>query len=163
MAHLAGRLWRYRSRVAIAVPPPPGPSARSENMRSNRRRDTGPERRVRSLLHRRGLRYRVDLPIHAGCRGPVRPDIVFSREKLAVFVDGCFWHGCPDHGHVPASNAAYWEPKLARNVQRDHEHDQALEAAGWGVLRVWEHTPSEEAARLIQTRLEERRALLLSD
>jgi DNA mismatch endonuclease (patch repair protein) len=86
-------------------------------MRANRRRDTGPERRIRSLLHQRGLRYRVDYRV-GHRRGAPRPDIAFTRLKLAVFIDGCFWHGCPEHGRVPATNGAYWGPKLARNAER---------------------------------------------
>lgn len=114
-------------------------------MASNRRRDTVPEVRLRSALHRRGLRFRVDMPIPARDRRPIRPDIVFTQSRLAVFVDGCFWHGCPDHGSSPRANADYWVPKLARNKQRDVEADRLLRLAGWSVLRVWEHVPIAEA------------------
>jgi DNA mismatch endonuclease (patch repair protein) len=114
-------------------------------MRANRRRDTSPERQVRSLLHRAGLRFRVDLPIDTGGR-KVRPDIVFTARHLAVFIDGCFWHGCPEHGRIPKTNAAYWEPKIGRNQQRDEQQRRNLEGAGWDVVRIWEHVAPEEAA-----------------
>jgi DNA mismatch endonuclease (patch repair protein) len=114
-------------------------------MRANRRRDTAPERRIRSLLHRRGLRFRVDYRVGQE-RGSARPDIAFTRLKLAVFIDGCFWHGCPEHGRVPATNSAYWAPKLARNAERDRENDDLLRASGWRVLRLWEHTEPHAAA-----------------
>lgn len=113
-------------------------------MISNRRRDTSPELALRRLLHRQGLRYRVDYSPTGNLRR--RADIVFTRRKLAVFVDGCFWHSCPLHGTAPKSNAGYWLPKLARNVERDRETDQELETAGWTVLRFWEHRPPDECA-----------------
>jgi DNA mismatch endonuclease (patch repair protein) len=120
-------------------------------MRANRRRDTEPERRVRRRLHAGGLRFRVDLPIPVGDGRPVRPDIVFTRARLAVFVDGCFWHGCPEHGRRPeVKNRHYWGPKIARNVERDHEHKRALADAGWTVLRFWEHESPEAVALEIQ-------------
>jgi DNA mismatch endonuclease (patch repair protein) len=101
-------------------------------MAAIRRRDTGPERAVRSLLHARGLRYRVDLPIRLAGHRPIRPDIVFTRQRVAVFIDGCFWHGCPEHGQRPGiRNGAYWSPKIAGNAERDQRHTAALEAAGW--------------------------------
>jgi DNA mismatch endonuclease (patch repair protein) len=79
-----------------------------------------------------------------------RPDLVFTRRKLVVFVDGCFWHGCPVHGRAPKSNQAYWVPKLERNARRDRLIDELLAASGWEVLRVWEHTPPEDAAAMIE-------------
>jgi DNA mismatch endonuclease, patch repair protein len=113
-------------------------------MAAIRRRDTGPEREVRSLLHAAGLRFRVDLPIRLDGHRPIRPDIVFSRCRIAVFVDGCFWHGCPEHGQRPGiRNGHYWAPKLAGNVERDRRHVEALEGAGWRVLRFWAHEPVE--------------------
>jgi DNA mismatch endonuclease, patch repair protein len=125
-------------------PHPSSPSATAV-MRGNRRADTRPERAIRSLLHAAGLRFRkdhrVDVP---GAR--VRPDIVFTRRRLAVFVDGCFWHRCPRHGVSPSHNPAYWGPKLDRNVQRDRRVDAALREAGWTVLRIWEHQAPDTAA-----------------
>jgi len=107
-------------------------------MKGIRRRDTAPERALRSELHRRGLRFRVDAPVSVEGRSP-RPDVIFPRHRVAVFVDGCFWHGCPDHSAAPRQNQAYWGPKIARNIERDEEHDAKLEAAGWTVIRVWAH------------------------
>jgi DNA mismatch endonuclease (patch repair protein) len=107
-------------------------------MRRNPRRDTGPELAVRSELHRRGLRFRKDLPLRVPGR-VVRPDVAFTRARLAVFIDGCFWHRCPQHGNVPRANGDYWRPKLERNVARDRAVDAALCEAGWRVLRAWEH------------------------
>lgn len=106
-------------------------------MAAIRRVDTKPELALRSALHARGLRYRKDLRLDLSVR--VRPDIVFTRARVAVFVDGCFWHACPDHATRPASNAGFWTTKLARNVQRDREQDAALTDAGWTVVRAWEH------------------------
>jgi DNA mismatch endonuclease (patch repair protein) len=121
----------------------------SRRMRANRRRDTKPERALRSALHRRGLRFRKDLPIRAGGR-LVRPDVVFTRQRVAVFLDGCYWHSCPIHGTSPTRNSSYWDAKLRGNVERDHLVNQALSEAGWEVIRVWEHEHPEEAASLIE-------------
>ncbi len=132
--------------MPIKVPPSPGPSERTANMRANRRRDTGPERELRSALHALGLRFRVDLPVVADGRRP-RPDVAFTRARLAVFVDGCFWHGCPEHAAVPTKNARYWSSKIARNIERDREQTRALEAAGWKVVRVWEHEDMSATAK----------------
>lgn len=114
-------------------------------MSRNRRRDTKPELLVRRLLHARGARYRVDFRITAGDIA-VKPDIVFTRRRLAVFVDGCFWHCCPQHGNIPARNQSYWIPKLERNQMRDRAVTTVLEAAGWTVVRAWEHEPAAEVA-----------------
>lgn len=116
--------------------------------RANRRADTGPEVRLRSILHRRGYRFRKNALIRLP-ELSVRPDIVFMRVKIAVFVDGCFWHCCPEHGSRPRSNPDYWEPKLAGNVQRDRLVDAQLEAAGWRGVRLWEHVEPAEGADLV--------------
>jgi DNA mismatch endonuclease (patch repair protein) len=131
--------------------PSPTSPAVTAVMRGNRRADTAPERQVRSLLHANGYRYRTDHRLDVpGAR--VRPDIVFTRRRLAVFIDGCFWHRCPEHGTSPRANTHYWGPKLERNIARDQRVDQALRAAGWTVLRIWEHVaPAEAAARIIAT------------
>jgi DNA mismatch endonuclease (patch repair protein) len=118
-------------------------------MRANRRKDTGPERQVRKLLHARGLRYRVDLPVKLGSSRPIRPDIVFTRVRLAIFIDGCFWHGCPDHKGRPRTNAHYWGPKLDGNTARDRQQTDALTEAGWQVLRFWEHEDPRAVAHAI--------------
>lgn len=92
-------------------------------------------------------------PAHRPRRREARPDIVFTRARVAVFVDGCFWHCCPVHGNAPEKNSTYWAPKLARNVQRDREYDLALEEAGWTVIRVWEHEPVEIAVAMVRAAL----------
>lgn len=122
-------------------------------MQGNRRRDTGPERRLRSALHARGFRFRIDHPIELGGRR-VRPDIVFTRQRVAVFVDGCFWHACPQHGTQPRTHAPYWSQKLARNVARDRRVDADLESSGWRVVRVWEHEAPEAAAAIVVAALD---------
>ncbi len=119
-------------------------------MRRNKRRDTRAEALVRSELHRLGLRFRKDFPLRVEGR-LVRPDVVFTRSKLAVFVDGCFWHSCPVHGTQPRANSDYWGPKLALNVRRDGEVDAALIAAEWRILRFWEHEcPAASAERIAE-------------
>ena len=136
------------------------PWASSEAIRKtmigNKRRDTIPELAVRRLLHARGLRYRVDLAPLKGYRR--RADVVFTRSKVAIFIDGCFWHGCAIHYRVPGTNAGYWEPKIARNVERDAETTVALIAAGWRVLRYWEHQRPAEIVEDIVLELEARLA-----
>jgi DNA mismatch endonuclease, patch repair protein len=117
-------------------------------MAAVRRTDTKLEVRVRSMVHRRGLRYRKDYPVRVAGH-LVRPDIAFTRAKVAVFIDGCFWHLCPDHGQIPASNTAFWKDKLERNAARDLEQTRALESAGWTVLRIWEHVSIEDAVQSI--------------
>jgi DNA mismatch endonuclease (patch repair protein) len=121
-------------------------------MKSNRRRDTSPEKKLRSALHAAGWRFRVDLAI-AVAGGRVRPDLAFTRRRVAVFVDGCFWHCCPEHGKPPLSHTSYWGPKLARNVERDRADTQRLCAAGWRVVRLWEHVPLEDAVAAVESEL----------
>lgn len=118
-------------------------------MLGNRRRDTTPELRLRRELHRRGLRYRVDIPVRAG-DVLTRPDLVFTRARVAVFVDGCFWHRCPEHGLDPRANRAYWKPKLEANVARDARANAALTQGGWFVVRIWEHEDVGEAAARVE-------------
>lgn len=100
-------------------------------------RDTAPEVAVRKLLHAAGLRYRVNFPVPGMPRRSI--DIAFSRAKVAVFLDGCFWHGCPKHATHPKSNAEWWRTKLTKNIARDRETTEHLESQGWIVLRFWEH------------------------
>jgi DNA mismatch endonuclease (patch repair protein) len=118
--------------------------------------DTGPELALRSALHRLGLRYQVHrYPIPALRR---QADIVFPRQRVAVFVDGCFWHGCEQHGRRKHDvNGWYWPSKIARNRARDEDTTQRLTAEGWAVIRIWEHEQPEMAARLIQGLVQERR------
>lgn len=124
-------------------------------MQANQRTGTTPELRLRSALHATGLRFRVDYRIQTEA-GRVRPDIAFTRRKVAVFVDGCFWHGCPEHGVSPKTNTSYWGPKLRRNVERDRHNRSMLQDAGWTVIRIWEHVPTDEAVRLVADALASR-------
>ena len=131
-----------------AVPSSP---AVSERMTRARRENTGPERALRSVLHRRGYRFRVHRPVPGAARRKV--DIVFPVEKLAVFVDGCFWHACPEHATWPSANAAFWRRKLERNAERDRETDARLTASGWTVVRIWEHESVDEACDRVEETL----------
>lgn len=116
-------------------------------MKRQGRRDTRPELAIRSALHRAGLRFRVDYRL-PGLRR--RGDIAFPAKRLVVFVDGCFWHGCPEHGTWPKENADWWRAKIEANVARDRDTDARLVQDGWFVLRVWEHeVPDEAVARLL--------------
>ncbi|MFI9537439.1 very short patch repair endonuclease [Nocardia fusca] len=127
---------------------PPTDAATSARMSRQRRAHTAPELALRRELHRRGLRYFVDrAPIRGQRR---RADVVFPRRRIAVYVDGCFWHRCPDHATDPKNNAAWWAEKLAGNVARDRATDAALREAGWQVVRIWEHEDPVRAADRVQ-------------
>lgn len=130
-------------------------------MRANRRRDTSPEMAIRSALHACGLRFRVDLGLRLDGGRLIRPDLVFTRAKVAVFVDGCYWHGCPVHGRRPGGrNATYWGPKIERNRERDREQTLRLQLAGWSVIRIWEHEdPGLAVQRVIRQVAEARTAI----
>lgn len=117
-------------------------------MQANRGRDTGPELRLRSLLHASGMRFRVDQSLPFDRRR--RADIVFTKVRLYVFVDGCFWHGCPEHFVLPVTRRAFWSEKITGNRERDRDTNANLEALGCTVLRVWEHTSSVEAAAAVK-------------
>ncbi|MGI5443546.1 very short patch repair endonuclease [Streptomyces shenzhenensis] len=125
-------------------------------MQAIRSRDTAPERLVRSLLHAQGLRYRVAARPLPNLRRTA--DLVFRPAKVAVFIDGCYWHGCPEHYVAPKTNPGYWSDKVARNMARDRDTDQRLEEAGWTVLRFWEHEASAECAAQIAVEVMKRRA-----
>ena len=138
----------------------PGSWASSPGVRSRmqlqRSRDTAPELAIRRLLHAQGLRYRVDrrLPLPGVRR---RADIVFGPGRIAVFIDGCFWHGCPIHGNPKIkSNTWYWPDKIQRNQDRDRDTDSRLRAVGWAVVRAWEHddpiSVSDQIVRLLDAR-----------
>jgi DNA mismatch endonuclease, patch repair protein len=142
---------------AVADYPHSSSEGRSANMRANRRTDTKPELALRRALHGRGYRYRKDYRLDLANGARVRPDIAFTARRVAVFVDGCFWHVCPEHGTSPAANTWYWEPKLRRNVQRDRAADEALAAAGWQVVRVWEHESLEAAVTAVTDALDRTR------
>lgn len=117
-------------------------------MRRQAQRDTKPELALRRECWQRGLRYRVDVAPIAGLRQ--RADMVFSRARVAVYVDGCYWHSCPDHGTVPKANHEWWVAKLQANVRRDRDTDSRLLAAGWTVVRAWEHELVAHAADQVE-------------
>jgi DNA mismatch endonuclease (patch repair protein) len=131
MARVAGRSWAS------------SPGVR-RSMQSNRSRDTAPELALRSALHRRGLRFRKHVRPIPGLRCTV--DVLFPTERLAVFVDGCYWHSCPEHGSYPITNGDWWRAKLAATRARDEHNTQTLANAEWTVLRVWEHEDADVAA-----------------
>ncbi len=121
---------------------------KSEQMARVKSRDTGLEMQVRRRLWAAGGRYRVHPKL------PGTPDLVFQRAHVAVFVDGCFWHGCPDHYRAPATNVAYWEHKLERNVTFDRRVESALRERGWSVIRVWEHEVTGDLGGVVNRLLE---------
>jgi DNA mismatch endonuclease (patch repair protein) len=121
-------------------------------MQGNRAEDTRPEVAVRSAVHALGLRFRKHVAPVRGLR--CRADLVFARQRVAVFVDGCFWHGCPEHGVSPRTNSSYWQAKLGGNVDRDRRNDAVLGEAGWTVVRVWEHEDPRAAALRIASCLQ---------
>ncbi len=120
------------------------PEQRSFCMSRIKGRDTRPELRIRKALWSLGYRYRIDTGL------PGRPDIVFQKQKVAVFIDGCFWHRCPRHYQAPATNPEFWEKKITRNVERDRKIDNELACQGWIVKRIWEHEVREEPLRVIE-------------
>lgn len=134
--------------VAEPLPRRPTPLSNQVSKQLSRMpvKNTGPEVRLRQAMHAIGLRFRV------GAKLPGSPDVVFTRAKIAVFVDGCFWHACPEHGVLPKNNRAWWSDKLSRNVERDRQKDAELRALGWDVVRVWEHEDPVRAAEAIRMR-----------
>ncbi len=127
-------------------------------MQAIRSRDTKPERLIRRLVHATGLRYRVAAKPLPDLRRTA--DMVFRTAKVAVFIDGCYWHGCPEHYVAPKTNPGYWSDKVARNMARDRDTDQRLTEAGWLVLRFWEHQDSDACALSIVNAVRERRRAL---
>lgn len=134
----------------------PSSPAVSRRMSRAATRNTGPERALRSELHKRGYRFRLHRALPFDARR--KADLVFPKERLAVFVDGCFWHSCPVHGTMPRANRDFWEPKLARNRERDQDTDARLREHGWAVVRVWEHEPAIHAADVVESTLRSLRA-----
>ncbi|AZG47183.1 very short patch repair endonuclease [Gordonia insulae] len=129
----------------------------SSRMSKQKRRDTEAELRVRRNLHARGIRFRVDVKPEPALRA--RGDIVWRGIRLIVFIDGCFWHGCPQHATRPRANAEWWAEKLDNNIRRDRRTDLALIDRGWTVLRFWEHEDSKGVADRIVARIEELRSV----
>ncbi|HLF43029.1 MAG TPA: very short patch repair endonuclease [Acidimicrobiia bacterium] len=124
-------------------------------MRRQRERDTGIEIELRRILHRLGLRFRLHAKVPDVPR--LRPDVVFPSEKVAVFVDGCFWHKCPQHHSLPKANRRWWLAKLDANVERDRRQGMELATAGWEVLRIWEHEDLSAAADRVERTVRGRR------
>ncbi|MER7006710.1 very short patch repair endonuclease [Dactylosporangium sp. NPDC000555] len=140
----------------VAQLPVPSSFGVSSRMSRQRRRDTAPEVSIRQLLHAQGYRYRVAWPIPGLRRRTV--DIAFTRARVAVFVDGCFWHSCSQHKTIPTANGDWWSKKLETNRLRDAATTAHLEASGWSVLRIWEHeSPGDAVVRIVDL-LNERRA-----
>lgn len=142
--------------VSLPDPPPASSPAVRAVMQGNCAQDTRPEQEVRSALHHLGLRFRKHAQPLKGLR--CQADAIFRCEKIAVFVDGCFWHGCPEHGRVPSDRNGYWAAKLGRNMERDQRNNLALASAGWLVLRFWEHSDPAQVALEVQAAVSHRRA-----
>jgi DNA mismatch endonuclease (patch repair protein) len=138
--------------VATANRPKASSEQVSAQMKRMPREGSGPEMRLRRILHARGLRYRTNLRSLPGT-----PDLVFSAAKIAVFVDGCFWHRCPEHGTMPKANGDWWQEKFDRNVERDRRVDGELEELGWFPIHVWEHEDPSAAADQVEQLWRERR------
>jgi DNA mismatch endonuclease (patch repair protein) len=126
-------------------------------MQRSVRRDTEPELALRSRLHELGLRYRVDVSPLPSLRR--RADVVFPRARVAVYVDGCFWHGCPVHGTWPKANADWWRSKIEANRRRDDDTDRCLAEAGWVVVRVWAHENPDRTAHDVANVVRSRRSV----
>ncbi|WP_405676636.1 very short patch repair endonuclease [Streptomyces sp. NBC_01511] len=158
-ANLALAWSKARAAGLVADEPlPPSSTASSTAVRAvmaaNKSRDTKPELALRSLLHRKGLRYRVDTRPLPDLRR--KADVVFPKAKVAVFVDGCYWHGCPEHHRPAKRHSEFWQEKIQGNRDRDAATNLALSESGWIVVRVWEHDPPEEAASRVAEIVRER-------
>ncbi len=140
-ASVNGTVKRSRKDV-----PPASNEVIRKRMGNTKRRDTKPELELRSALHRMGYRFRVDVPINGSRR---KSDIVFAADKVVVYVDGCFWHGCPEHGTIPKQNREWWIAKLEANRTRDADTSEKLVADGWTVLRFWEHEDPLASAAIV--------------
>jgi DNA mismatch endonuclease (patch repair protein) len=124
-------------------------------MKVQRRADTNPELRLRKRLHAKGLRYRVGVKVPGNRRRTI--DIAFTKARVAIFVDGCFWHACPVHSVPVKNNSTWWAQKLQSNVTRDRSTDEMLRAQGWEVVRIWEHEDTLSAADLVEKTVKSRR------
>lgn len=148
------KISKSRKKKRPGVPEPSSEFSR-RRMENQPQRDTNPELAIRSILHRRGFRYRVDYrPLKSVRR---KADIAFIGPRVAVFIDGCFWHGCPIHGTWPKANTEFWQKKIETNRKRDVDTIKRFEQAGWKVIRFWEHENANEAAIKIAAIVESRR------
>src|SRR5262249_1208203 len=138
--------------------PAPTTLAASAVMGGNHKRDTAPELAVRKALYARGLRYRGNPFLPTGSGLHVRPDVPFFSDRIALFIDGCFWNGCPEHGTRPRVNVNYWRPKIDGNRARDRRNTATLKQEGWVVIRVWEHEPAQKVAQGVVEALRSRRS-----
>lgn len=136
----------------------PSSAEARKRMQSVRQKNTSAEAALRRELHRRGLRYRVQVAVLTKPRRVA--DVAFSGLRVAVFVDGCFWHGCPQHATWPKQNAEFWRAKILANQQRDRDTDERLRAEGWKVIRAWAHEAPVRVAAKVATAVEERREKL---
>ncbi len=138
---------------------PRSPSASSPAVRARmqavKQRDTAPELAIRRIVHATGLRYRVDVRPLPELRR--KADLVFRRERVAVFVDGCFWHGCPQHYRTPQANSNWWDEKIEQTRARDQDTEERLGQRGWVSVRIWEHAPPEKAAEQVEAVVRGRR------
>ncbi|MFH7324856.1 very short patch repair endonuclease [Aeromicrobium sp. JJY06] len=151
----ARRTLTYVCHVARSTPSPTTPGRQSA-MRQQKTKDTAPERALRVALRARGLvGYRKHYRALPDLRRTV--DVAFVGARVAVDVRGCFWHGCPDHSRRGTANSAWWDEKLARNIERDRDTEQRLSESGWLVLVVWEHEDSDEAAERVSDVVKARR------
>lgn len=132
--------------------PSPADAVVRRRMERQRRRDTDPEMRLRRALHALGYRYRIDAPLPGMPRR--RADLLFTKHRVAVFVDGCFWHGCPAHRTHPKNNAEWWRQKIEGNIARDRATDEHLAERGWCSVRIWEHEDVDEAVGRVVARLQ---------
>lgn len=140
--------------AAITKVAPSSAEAR-RRMQSVRQKSTSAEFALRRKLHAYGLRYRIQVPVLTKPRRVA--DVAFIGPRVAVFVDGCFWHGCPQHATWPKQNAEFWRAKILANQQRDRDTDERLRAEGWKIVRAWEHEPSERVAAKVATIVAKRR------
>lgn len=142
--------------MAASTKVAPSSAEARKRMQSVRQKETSAESALRRELHARGLRYRIHVPVLTKPRRVA--DVAFSGLRVAVFIDGCFWHGCPQHATWPKQNAEFWRAKILANQERDRDTDRRLRAEGWKVVRVWAHERPEQAARRIAKVIEKRKA-----
>lgn len=140
--------------------PPPSSPLVSRTMKKVRTRDTGPEMAVRRLLSAHGLRYRVNYKPKSPQLGRSTIDIAFPGKQIAVFIDGCFWHNCPEHGEIPKANNKWWQKKFKENTERDERVTNTLKEGGWQVQRFWSHEVPEDVCQFIREAIDDTSELI---